>query len=446
MYTNNITLDVNNILKNPNENYIIKKYTFNNNEYIIIKYNKEKLKFYEESNDISSFNNLSKFRSVVLRNNKVICYSPGKSISYKNFTEKYSNTEKCWLEDFIDGTMINVFYDNINDTWEIATKSTVGGNTIFFNDLQSYNYFNNDNNNGNKYAIPTFRSMFFESCNLNNFNLNTLNKNFSYTFVMQHPFNRIVTPTSIPLIFLIKVYQIDNSDFETEVCIKELNIETFINNPPYIFLNTSVKFINKYPLSNYKEIESYYLSDNIPYYCVGCMIYSDDGTRTKIRNSQYETVRKLRGNQPKLQYNYLCLKQENKIKEFLKYYPEHTAIFNTFKLLMYTYTNELFINYISCFIRKEKELKNYEFQYKTHMYKLHEKFKSELKPNNRNIDKKIVIDYVNSLHPAQQMFVINYKNANLLKQSKLDDANDANDVNDANDANDDLSEHMVTSI
>ena len=25
------------------------------------------------------------------------------------------------------------------------------------------------------------------------------------------------------------------------------------------------------------------------------------------------------------------------------------------------------------------------------------------------VDKKVVIDYVNSLHPAQQMFVINYK-------------------------------------
>ena len=44
------------------------------------------------------------------------------------------------------------------------------------------------------------------------------------------------------------------------------------------------------------------------------------------------------------------------------------------------------------------------------MYKLHEKFKSELKPNNKTIDKKFIIDYVNSLHPAQQMFIMNYNN------------------------------------
>jgi hypothetical protein len=67
------------------------------------------------------------------------------------------------------------------------------------------------------------------------------------------------------------------------------------------------------------------------------------------------------------------------------------------------------MNYISCFVRKEKPLKEYEFEYKTHMYKLHEKYKTELKPNQKSIDKKFVIDYVNTLHPAQQMFLINYK-------------------------------------
>ena len=44
------------------------------------------------------------------------------------------------------------------------------------------------------------------------------------------------------------------------------------------------------------------------------------------------------------------------------------------------------------------------------MFKLHEKFKNELKPLNKTIDKKFVINYVNELHPAQQMFIMNYNN------------------------------------
>ena len=45
--------------------------------------------------------------------------------------------------------------------------------------------------------------MFFETCNYNNFNLNMLDTNFTYTFVMQHPFNRIV-PIYYPVLYLIK--------------------------------------------------------------------------------------------------------------------------------------------------------------------------------------------------------------------------------------------------
>ena len=142
------------------------------------------------------------------------------------------------------------------------------------------------------------------------------------------------------------------------------------------------------------------------------MIYNKDGSRTKVRNENYEYVRKLRGNQPKLQYNYLCLKKENKVKEFLFYYPEHKSEFNVYKDLMYNYTNNLYVKYIECFIKKEKQLKEFEFEYKTHMFKLHEKYKNDLLKENKKIDKKVVIDYINSLHPAQQMFVINYSKKN----------------------------------
>ena len=311
--------------------------------------------------------------------------------------------------------MINVFYDNIKQTWEIATRSTVGGNIVFFNDVKNYKYFDNNNYFKDYYNL-TFRSMFFEACNICNLDLNCLDEKYVYSFVLQQPFNRIVTPIVSPVIYLVKVYEIihpinnvlsaNNLD---KVTINEINIQSLLNCPPYIFLNSNIKFVNKYPLTNFEEIKAYYASGHAGYNCVGCFLYSKDGTRSKIRNTSYEEVRKLRGNQPKLQFNYLSLKQQNKVGEFLQYYPEHTVIFNKFKLAMYHYTNNLFMNYISCFVRKEKPLKEYEFEYKTHMYKLHEKYKTELKPNQKAIDKKFVIDYVNALHPAQQMFLINYK-------------------------------------
>ena len=389
------------------DNFHTKKYVFNNNDYTIIKYNKEKLKTMENSGD-PYFNILSKFRSLVVRNNKLIVFSPEKSINFEAFKKKYQNVDECWMEDFIDGTMINVFYDNVNNTWEIATRSTVGGNIVFFNDIKNYSFFNCENQ-FDYYNNITFRSMFFETCNANNFDLNSLNTNFCYSFVMQHPFNRIVTPVQNPLIYLLKVYEINNNSFPI-VYVKEKNILELVNQPPYFLANTNVQLVNKYRFhSSLNDLQTHYNNKVSPFYCVGTIVYNVDGTRSKIRNVNYEEVRKLRGNQPKLQYNYFCLKKENKIKEFLHYYPEHLLLFNKFKLLMFEYTNQLFLNYISCFIKKHKHLKEYPFQYKNHMYHIHQKYINVLKPNNKVVNKKIVIDYVNDLHPSQQMFVINYK-------------------------------------
>jgi len=127
-------------------------------------------------------------------------------------------------------------------------------------------------------------------------------------------------------------------------------------------------------------------------------------------------VRQLRGNQPKLQYHYLSLRQsknenssESNITEYLKYYPEHKNRFNQFRNTVHYYTNELFTNYIHCYIKKEKELNTFPEKYRTHMYNIHhEIYLKYLLPNNLYVSKSVVINYFNSLHPAKQMYVLNY--------------------------------------
>ena len=201
----NIELNINQVLNNSNEDYHIKKYTFNNTIYKIIKYNKEKLKQYQDK-DTEYYKIMSKFRSVIIKNNQVVCYAPEKSENYE-FFKSNNKSDECWIEDFIDGTMINVFY--INNSWEIATRSSVGGNILFFNDVKNYEYFNEFQGNENLKNL-TFRTMFFEACQLNNFDLNTLDQRYCYSFVLQHPLNRIVTPITNTLIYLVKVYEIQH--------------------------------------------------------------------------------------------------------------------------------------------------------------------------------------------------------------------------------------------
>ena len=136
------------------------------------------------------------FRSVIydIENNKIICFSPPKSHCYKDFCDTVLNTQDLQSMNFVEGTMINMFWDpTINDI-EISTKSNIGANC----------YFSIDKNK------KSFRDMMFEA-----FEEHTLDfkekyfdkytteyevdaiwkprKNMCFSMVLQHPQNRIVT-------------------------------------------------------------------------------------------------------------------------------------------------------------------------------------------------------------------------------------------------------------
>ena len=76
--------------------------------------------------------------------------------------------------------------------------------------------------------------------------------------------------------------------------------------------------------------------------------------------------------------------------------------------MCHKFTNRLYNFYVGCYIKKNKELKYYPFQYRTHMIALHQLYVYRLKPEGQYVRRHHVIDYFNLLHPSQQMFAINY--------------------------------------
>ena len=72
------------------------------------------------------------FRSVVFNKDKIVAFSPPKSHHISYFQKNNSDFEQLAVEEFVEGTMINLFYDN--GEWELSTKGTVGGNSAFFKD------------------------------------------------------------------------------------------------------------------------------------------------------------------------------------------------------------------------------------------------------------------------------------------------------------------------
>ena len=62
---------------------------------------------------------------------------------------------------------------------------------------------------------------------------------------------------------------------------------------------------------------------------------------------------------------------------------------------------------MGCYVRKEKPLLEFPKEYRGNMFKLHEQYIKVLREKNEKVSRKFVIEYVNELHPAQLMYVVN---------------------------------------
>jgi hypothetical protein len=356
----------------------------NNHEYNLIRYDK----------DILSASLVSTYglcRSVILNgSNKVVCFSPPKSIPTEEFIQKYpaKNPDIIAME-FVEGTMINVFWDPLLENWEIATRNNVGATTSFYK-----------NGTG-----KTFREMFFEAAKENNLFIEKLNKELCYSFVLQHPENRIVVPFRMTELYLVACYNIVNQE-DGQIIVNPHSIIDVMKND---WSWTTLRFPAVYQYEDYTELIQKYASMNTGYYILGVVLLNlRTGERAKIRNPVYEEVRSLRGNQPKLQYQYLCLRKEGKVRDFLNFYPENKRDFFQFREQVHAFTDSLYRNYVSCYIKKDAPLSTFSHQYRTHMFHLHEKYRTELKEKNLFVTNTTAIQYVNQLHPSLLMYCLNY--------------------------------------
>ena len=357
----------------------------NGNTYQIINYDKSQLCY-------DNISTVGLFRSVILnKNGNLVCFSPPKSIKSDIFIKNYPEiTQNIVAQEFIEGTMVNVFWDasvGLTGGWEIATRNTVGATSKFFKSTES----------------KTFRDMFLEAAQKNNLIIECLNRSYSYSFVLQHPENRIVVPFSEPQLYLVAMYHIYSENMQVGVYPIE-SVKPFLAGA-----STTIKFPEVYKEKTYSDLIDKYASMNTDYKTLGLVLVNNvTGERAKIRNPVYEQVRHLRGNQPKLQFQYLSLRREGKVKDFLKFYPENKKDFTNFRDQVHLFTDTLHANYVSCYIKKEKALKEYPEQFRTHMFNLHKTYLEDLKDKKLYVNNTIVINYVNDMTPAKLMYSLNF--------------------------------------
>lgn len=374
----------------------LKKYVYyEDTDTYILKYDKQYI-----SHD--NVNTLGLFRSLIFHNDTLVGFSPPKSsyieknddlykaLEYKNIEVLHEKVNT--IEELVEGTMINVYYYNFN--WHIATRSKIGAKVYYFH--------NNNTSELSTTQQKTFRTMFLECMNHIHLEFSHLNKDYCYSFVMQHPENRIVLPIKEMALYLTNVYHIYGTEYKVQT-IDMNEIKQSFN----LLKNIHIKYPKAYTVTD--------LLCNSIYYIQGYSFYCD-GNRYKIRNKNYEYVRKLRGNQPKKQFHYLTLRKTKNIKEYLKYYPEDSIVFELYREQLHAFSWFLYETYVNCFIKKQFHFNTIEKYIQPYVYQLHSTYLHSLLPNGNKINFNEVKQFVNSLDPKQQMFLINYPNHKTKKQ------------------------------
>lgn len=286
--------------------------------------------------------------------NKVVCLPPVKSVEYDTISDdsSYLGSEIQYL---IDGTMINLFYCK---EWLLSTRSEIGGK--------------------NKWTNKKSFKQMFEECLDKNFDYDKLDKDCCYSFVMRHKDNRNVSPIKENKLFLVEEYNLNKNE-RLNLMKVNLDIEK-INN---ISFNDLIDF-NSY------EIKGYTIKDG--------------NKRYKKINPLFEKVKDLKPNMNNDFLNYIELRKNGNLKEYLRYFSEYSKSFDEYRNKIHKLSNELYNNYKNCYVFKTIERKEIPYHLKPLTDDIHRNYLNTKEPTTWSDIK----NYIHSLPSKKLMFALNY--------------------------------------
>lgn len=366
---------------NENSDYLSQ---FKEHKLFVRKYSKHNLcivkGYYNRKYDYTNNPWMRYCRGVVIdtKTNSIVCIPPRKADSYiinnqiENVIYKTLDKEIGNLQDVIDkydesnlyeplfdGTMVNIFYHN--DKWMFSTRSNIGAKNSW---------------DGKESFLKMFLEVNGEEW------INELHKKHCYSFVLHHVKNRNVSPIEQNMIFLVENHKIEDKIIEN----KPLEHIDNISNS----FNLTKEMLNGYNGDLFFSIKGFTVKN--------------ESQRVNWINPNFEYVKSLKMNHNDKYLNYISLKQNRLLSQYLIYFPEDRHVFdeyreefNKIKLLLYS-------RYVSRFIKKEIETKDIEYSLKPLIYELHGYYKE----SGEKINMKLISDYMHNLDGKKMMFIRNY--------------------------------------
>ncbi len=196
------------------------------------------------------------------------------------------------IQQKIDGSMIQLYYDHIKNEWCSGTSGMADGEGEV-------------NNNPDL----TFKDLFWNTLKkYKEFNIKNLNKSLIYIFELTTPYNIVVTPHTESSLTLLTI--------RNKISLEEEKRE-------YLEVYSKLLGISLVKIFDFKNKNIQTLLDtfeNMPYSEEGYVVVDDKFNRIKIKNPKYLVVHRLKGRSAS--HNILDIIKLNEISEFISTIPE----------------------------------------------------------------------------------------------------------------------------
>lgn len=368
-----ILLDRKNIDK-----FKVKSTLINSNfkRYEILNYDKSVLCYNDRKNSI--------FKNVVFSypEKNMLSFMGPKTMSFKSFITEFNSQIKTYFDaqflvtEFIDGDLINLFYDNRIDKWFLVTKYKRSRKGFLLKpSSQLYRKFIDLLKGGEKDNINDL------------YILNFFNKKYNYNFKIRND-----------KIYLITVFKIEN--FNNIISIK--NIYKISYESDLQDLNGIIYYPKEYYFKTY--MDPWYESENSDNMPNKYILTHASGMETKLETTDFEIIKRYDSIPNNILYMYLCLKKMKKNFQFIDMFSRFKDNFTNIDFVLNEFFSKINQAYIHYYILKDDD---YKEPYMFWVHKIHKEVHiPSLKLVKIKINMESIRTYFLSMHPRELLFIL----------------------------------------
>ena len=323
--------------------------------------------YYEKDKSDMTLPHVGAFRSVVwnVNTNQPVCVGPARGMGLSVLpADTVLTTGDYYVEDFVDGVMLNLFHDGRQ--WVLATRTQLGAD-------------------GHFYGTRPFRELFWEAFTAAGLDhVTDLNPAYSYSWVLQHPEERIVVA---PEYGLPRLYLVATSG-------------------PTSALRPALQSLRPKEHSDIHSVAD--VMDRVTTWgkrygakWQGLVVYGSGGVRYKVRSAEYTEARALRGNQPKRPFTWLERWGELKLGQYLRLYPEERVEAEALVARFKACTQELYDLYQKVYRERAFPLREAPQKYRKLLWDCHKENAGSYFPNTRT--------FMNKQDTARKLWLCNYE-------------------------------------